>query len=234
MNPDSSNPQGRRVLSGTEFNAWSSRKGYSLIKYIHDEDFTGPQREHYDFHYRLGLNVPETVDLDPLNPCSAGGLYFTYLGSSYWAPGYIFKVEVPDDAQVMIAARNKFKASALVISKPDEELSMQVIRDDSPPSLHRLPRSCRTPAVCLDAIRRASWCEKPTVLLSIPEGVYSYDLMVGIEDVRNRVIGSTCRPWFEPATEMDKMLHARATHPILSSVLPTRLQEKWWLEGRWW
>ncbi len=75
------------------------------------------KKAHYNYHYKLGLNIipPKKVKLDIANPCSAGGLYFTYSTSGGWYKNHCFDVFIPNDAQVIIEKDNKFKTDKLVI-----------------------------------------------------------------------------------------------------------------------
>lgn len=122
------------MYTGKEFKELCYTNQWSLIKYISSNDFSRPLPAHYNYQYTFGLNEipPEEVSLDVLNPCSAGGLYFTYLESYKWIGLHWFFVTVPDDAQVIIEPHSKFKTDKLIIVKEIKQIS----------------------SVCLEAVRR--------------------------------------------------------------------------------
>ena len=73
------------------------------------------------FKYQIGLNI-DTQPFCPSNECQAGGLYCTIekhiqdfsddeFGKKIW------KVSIPDDAQVYIEGPNKLKADRLIINE---------------------------------------------------------------------------------------------------------------------
>jgi hypothetical protein len=70
----------------------------------------------YGFRYKYGLNI-DTVEFNPSETCSAGGIYFTDEGRIDKFNNYgevIVDVTVPDDARVYIED-DKFKADKIVL-----------------------------------------------------------------------------------------------------------------------
>ena len=101
------------ILSGKEFNEFFPT--VQLRKKIKDNMIMN------GFKYQIGLNI-DTQSFCPSGTCQAGGLYCTiekYIqdfsdddyGSKIW------KVSIPDDAQVYIEGPNKLKADRLIINE---------------------------------------------------------------------------------------------------------------------
>ena len=123
-----------KIVSGAEFKRLIAETNWTLVKYLESDDFSQPQPEHHDFHYKYGLNqIPEdNVCLDPKNECSAGGLYFTYIESREWVRRHWFAVTVPDDARVLFE-NMKFKTDKLLILNeiyPTDEMCIAAVLHD--------------------------------------------------------------------------------------------------------
>jgi len=117
-------------LSGAEFNATNTRPLRKL---------TNEACCHNGFQYREGLNI----DPIPLSHryCSAGGLYVTFedcwyhwtayrsnnpsLENSLSTMDYIWDVDIPDDATVIVEDDTKIKATAIILSnrRPIKDLT---------------------------------------------------------------------------------------------------------------
>ena len=97
--------------SGFEFN--KVYKNTKLYKFLNND------LKHYDFEYKLGLNI-DTEQFNPMNKCSKGGLYFCEESDNYMhCTSYGSKlalIEIPNDARVYIED-HKFKADRLIIKK---------------------------------------------------------------------------------------------------------------------
>jgi hypothetical protein len=144
-----------KIVSGAEFKRLIAETNWTLVKYLESDDFSQPQPEHYNFHYRFGLNqIPEdNVCLDPKNECSAGGLYFTYIESREWVRRHWFAVTVPDDARVLFE-NMKFKTDKLLILNeinPTEDMYLKVVRRNAE-NIKYVPFP--TEEMCLTAVRQ--------------------------------------------------------------------------------
>lgn len=76
---------------------------------------------HYDFTYKIGLNV-YNGKFNPLGDCDEGGLYFSsYNDICKFFDGqyYICDVALPDDATIYIES-DKFKCDKIILSNPTE------------------------------------------------------------------------------------------------------------------
>ena len=97
------------ILTGKEFN-----EIYCDVTFY---KLTNATEIHYEFKYNDGLNI-DSVQFNPSNECSPGGLYFTEESKlSMWfnvANTYIRKVIIPNDAKVYIE-ENKFKADKIFL-----------------------------------------------------------------------------------------------------------------------
>ena len=75
----------------------------------------------HGFKYQDGLNI-DTQPFCSYGKCQAGGLYCTtedfigYFSNDYYG-NKIWKVTIPDDAQVYIEGPNKLKADRLIINE---------------------------------------------------------------------------------------------------------------------
>ncbi len=144
------------ILSGAEFKDLALANSWTLVKYLNSNDFTKPQEKHHNYHYQLGLNIipKNKVNLDLENQCSAGGLYFTYLESAKWINYHWFIVTVPDDAQVLIESREKFKTDKLILLNEIEQISYLCLEavKRNPTTLYYVKE--QTLEICLKAVKR--------------------------------------------------------------------------------
>ena len=97
--------------SGIDFN--KMHKNIKFYKFLNN-DLT-----HYDFEYKVGLNI-DTAQFNPKRECSGGGLYFCEESKChFYFDQYGTKlalIEIPDDAKVYIE-ENKFKADKIFIKE---------------------------------------------------------------------------------------------------------------------
>jgi len=95
--------------SGNLFNTY--HKGTKFYKFLNDD------LKHYDFEYKLGLNV-DILPFNPIDECSGGGLYFCEESNChiFWKDygKKLALIEIPDDARVYVE-RDKFKADKIII-----------------------------------------------------------------------------------------------------------------------
>ena len=105
-------------LTGKEFN--EKYKGTNFYKFINDT-YT-----HYDFKYTNGLNI----DTKPFNATCKNGLYFTdTINLAIWMYfGYMYKVEIPNDASVCIY-NDRFKSDMLIVDLNKKILDL-VLEED--------------------------------------------------------------------------------------------------------
>jgi len=100
-----------KTLSGAEFN--QVYHNTNLYKFLYNS------LKHYDFEYKLGLNIDHN-NFNPINKCSKGGLYFCDESNCYKHFGSygtkIGFVQIPDDAKIYVED-GKFKADKLIITK---------------------------------------------------------------------------------------------------------------------
>lgn len=97
------------AINGFDFKQQFGHRFYKFIK---------SDMKHYQFTYKLGLNV-DTVPFNPTSTCKAGGLYFTNfanLANFQMYGSQIGIIEIPDDAQVYIE-ENKFKSNKFILHK---------------------------------------------------------------------------------------------------------------------
>ena len=98
-------------LSGAEFN--KIYKDTKFYKFLNDN------LTHYDFEYKLGLNV-DTLPFNPIGYCSEGGLYFCEKSKCRWFWNQygtkLAFIEIPDNARIYVE-EDKFKSDKIVITK---------------------------------------------------------------------------------------------------------------------
>lgn len=101
--------------SGKRFNKYYN----SLYKDAIFYKFLNNNLKHYEFEYKLGLNI-DSKQFNPSGECSIGGLYFCDEASCYHHfDTYGTKlalIEIPNDARVYVE-ENKFKADKIFITK---------------------------------------------------------------------------------------------------------------------
>lgn len=139
------------LYTGAEFGKIIAAKGWQLVKYLSSNDFSEPMERHYDYHYQIGLNTIDKFIIG--EPCSEGGLYFTWFGSNTrWLEKHAFEIAVPDDAQVWVEPRQKFKADKLILVK---EMSPEwyMKQFEKYIRLDLLPEEMRTKEICWTAIK---------------------------------------------------------------------------------
>jgi len=101
----------RTEYSGLQFNEIYKRtKFYKFLNY---------DLKHYDFQYKVGLNI-DTVQFNPTSECSAGGLYFCEESKChvFWNDydEKLSRVTIPDDARVYVE-KYKFKADKFILTE---------------------------------------------------------------------------------------------------------------------
>lgn len=119
--------QAGKIYNGAEFNQLARDNDLKLVKYFSSLDFDN-FRGIDGYQYKIGLNIPAgKVNLDPKNPCSPGGIYFTNDKSFRWTQQYCLPVIVPNDAQVLIEPNEKYKADKIILSLSDDYKKYEII-----------------------------------------------------------------------------------------------------------